>query len=256
MDSLIIIIIGIIAGAASGMFGIGGGVIIVPALIFLMNYPLVMASGTSLGALMLPVGIFAVIEYHKKDLIDYKVALIFSLGLLFGVVFGAKAAIELPAQYLRIFYGVFLVWVAYRFWDFKKNNSNDAAEKAAKVNLLKIIPFGLFTGVMSGLFGIGGGLIMVPIMTQIFKFDTKKAVGTSLAALLPPVALPGVYSYYAAGYINIYSVVILAFAMAFGAYFGAKLSISLNAKTIKRIYAIFLIIISLYFLASGIFMFK
>ena len=62
-----------------------------------------------------------------------------------------------------------------------------------------LIPFGLIAGVLSGLFGIGGGLVMVPMMVTFMNFNTKKAVGTSLAALLLPVAFPGVLMYYNAG---------------------------------------------------------
>ncbi len=104
---------------------------------------------------------------------------------------------------------------------------------------------------MSGLFGIGGGLVMVPIMVTVMKFDTKTAVGTSLAALLPPVAFPGVLAYYYAGYLDITSAAILALGLVVGSIFGAKINIALPSKIGKKVYAIFLLIISINFIISG-----
>ena len=77
-----IVLLGIIAGIMSGMFGIGGGVIIVPILTAVFAFPLIEAGGTSLAALMMPVGIFAVISYYREKMINIKVAAIFSLGIL------------------------------------------------------------------------------------------------------------------------------------------------------------------------------
>jgi uncharacterized protein len=101
MDLSVVLAIGLGAGVMAGMFGIGGGVVMVPALIAIMGFSLVQANGTSLAALMMPVGIFAVLEYRRKGLTDYRVAAIFAIGLLLGVYFGARFAIALPSNVLK-----------------------------------------------------------------------------------------------------------------------------------------------------------
>lgn len=254
-----IVLLGIIAGIMSGMFGIGGGVIIVPILTALFGFPLIEAGGTSLAALMMPVGIFAVISYYKEKMINIKVAAIFSVGILVGVLFGANFAISLPATLLKQIYGVFLLWVCWRFWDFRTKNQPSNSEpdeinsnkKFDTKGLITICFWGIFTGILSGLFGIGGGLVMVPIMVTVLKFDTKTAVGTSLAALLPPVAFPGVLAYYYAGHLNVSVAAILAGGLLIGSLFGAKINIALPSKSAKKIYAIFLLIMSINFIVSG-----
>lgn len=254
-----IVLLGIIAGIMSGMFGIGGGVIIVPILTALFGFPLIEAGGTSLAALMMPVGIFAVISYYKEKMINIKVAAIFSVGILVGVLFGANFAISLPATLLKQIYGVFLLWVCWRFWDFRTKNQPSNSEpdeinsnkKFDTKGLITICFWGIFTGILSGLFGIGGGLVMVPIMVTVLKFDTKTAVGTSLAALLPPVAFPGVLAYYYAGHLNVSVSAILAGGLLIGSIIGAKINIALPGKSAKKIYAIFLLIMSINFIVSG-----
>ena len=81
---LILILVGIAAGMLSGLVGVGGGIIIVPALIFFLGFSQKMAQGTSLGILLLPVGILGVIQYYKQGYIDWKVVLVISAAFLFG----------------------------------------------------------------------------------------------------------------------------------------------------------------------------
>ena len=234
-------IIGLFAGVMAGMFGIGGGVVMVPAMILFLGYSIIEANGTSLAALMMPVGIFAVIQYYKNRYVDLKIAAFFAFGLLVGVLFGAKFAIALPFDILKQLYGIFLLYVSWRFFEFR-------TKKSPPSNGTKEIS----AGVLSGLFGIGGGLVMVPMMVTLMKFHPKKAVGTSLAALLLPVALPGVIEYYNSGYLKIETAVLLALGLVFGSILGAKITITLPTKTIKRVYAIFLFIMGMDFLIRGL----
>ena len=102
-----ILIIGALAGVLSGMFGIGGGVVIVPALIIFLGFTTTQATSTSLTALLMPVAIFAVLQYHRQKLIDIRAAALIAIGLLITSWVGADIAIKLPAQTLKQVYGVF-----------------------------------------------------------------------------------------------------------------------------------------------------
>ena len=112
----IFVIIGFGAGILSGLFGIGGGILIVPALIFFAKMPPINATGTSLGALLLPVGALGAYEYYKRGHFNVSASLWIALGLFFGAYLGARFAQNIPAFYLKRMFAVFLVAVAARMW--------------------------------------------------------------------------------------------------------------------------------------------
>jgi len=113
---LIFIGIGLLAGVLSGIFGIGGGVVIVPALILLAGVAPVTATGTSLAALLLPVGALGAWEYYRKGHLNVGAALWIALGLFVGVWIGARVAQQLSPVQLKRAFAVFLVLVAGRIW--------------------------------------------------------------------------------------------------------------------------------------------
>ena len=113
---LVLVAIGLGAGILSGLFGIGGGIVIVPALIFFARLPLKTATGTSLGALLLPVGALGLITYWRAGHLDLKAALWVALGMVVGVLIGALGAQSLSDATLRRGFSVLLVAVAVRLW--------------------------------------------------------------------------------------------------------------------------------------------
>ena len=110
------IAIGLAAGVLAGMFGIGGGIVIVPALIILAKMSATSATGTSLGALLLPVGALGAWEYWRHGHVNIRAAALVALGLFLGAWFGARLAIQLPPAVLRRSFAVFLLVVAVRLW--------------------------------------------------------------------------------------------------------------------------------------------
>jgi uncharacterized membrane protein YfcA len=108
--------IGMCAGILAGLFGIGGGVVIVPALLLVAKVAPDKATGTSLAALLLPVGALGAWRYYRADLVDLRVAAWIALGLFLGAYFGAEIAVHLPARNLQRAFAVFLVFVAGHLW--------------------------------------------------------------------------------------------------------------------------------------------
>jgi len=106
---VLLLLIGLTAGIASGMFGIGGGVIVVPALVLIMGFSLPSAVGTSLAILLPPVGLAAVIEYFRHGNVDLKSAIVVALGLFTGAWISAYFANRLPGSWLRVAFGVFII---------------------------------------------------------------------------------------------------------------------------------------------------
>lgn len=115
----LLLLIGLFAGTLSGLVGLGGGIIIVPALIYFMSYSQHQAQGTSLGVLLLPVGILAVINYYNKGYIDIKVVVVISIAFVIGGWFGSKLALSLSQQTVRKIFAVVLFYTAFKMlsWD-------------------------------------------------------------------------------------------------------------------------------------------
>ncbi|HYH15990.1 MAG TPA: sulfite exporter TauE/SafE family protein [Flavisolibacter sp.] len=116
---LIISIIGLLAGILSGLVGVGGGIIIVPALIFFLGFTQHQAQGTSLGLLLLPVGILAVVNYYNKGYIDIKVVLVMSIAFIIGGYFGSKLSLILSQEMLKKIFAIVLFYTAFKMleWD-------------------------------------------------------------------------------------------------------------------------------------------
>lgn len=119
-----------------------------------------------------------------------------------------------------------------------------------KENLV-LLAIGLVAGVFSGLFGIGGGLIIVPALMMIVGMESKEAIGTSLGALIPPVGLLGALEYYRTGNLNVRYALLIAIGLFFAAYFGAKLTIAMPKETLRRAYGIFLLVMGGRYLLWG-----
>jgi uncharacterized membrane protein YfcA len=117
---VMLILVGLIAGILSGLVGLGGGVIIVPALVFLLGFSQHQAQGTSLGILLLPAGIFAVINYYKKGYIDVNVVLLLFVGFLVGGWLGSKLSLSVSETTLKKIFAVALLLIAGKVLFFDK----------------------------------------------------------------------------------------------------------------------------------------
>jgi len=113
---ILFVVIGLLAGVLSGMFGIGGGIVIVPALLLIAKMSPLTATGTSLGALLMPVGALGAWEYYRNGNIEIKASLLIALGLFAGAWFGAQAAHSVGDATIKRAFAVFLVIVAGRIW--------------------------------------------------------------------------------------------------------------------------------------------
>ena len=119
MPFLIPTLIGIAAGIASGIFGIGGGIIIIPLLIFIYKFDQQACTATSLIALLLPVGSLGLWQYYKSGFVNstsWKIGLLIAFGMFMGTFFGAKLAISISGEWLTKSFAIFLFFVAVRIW--------------------------------------------------------------------------------------------------------------------------------------------
>ncbi len=248
-----LIFVGAAAGVFAGLFGIGGGIIIVPTLILLAGFPLVKATGTSLAAILLPVGILGVAAYYKARIIDLRASAYIAAGLLTSVVVGAWLANTLPVDLMRRLFALFCLYVGWNFIDpvrrFRRRRGQDVPAKPEpeadpRPSPYALLGIGLLAGVMAGMFGIGGGNIIVPMLTLVLRYPAKRAIATSLGAILFPFGLPGVLYYYNAGTLDLTAAAWIALGLFLGTVFGARITISLPSRTVKLLYGVFLLFVA------------
>jgi uncharacterized membrane protein YfcA len=133
---LIIITVGVAAGMLGGLVGVGGGIIIVPCLVYFIGFSQKTAQGTSLGLIMLPVGILGVLQYYKQGHVDFRVVGILALGFLVGSYFGSKISLSLPQETVKKIFACLLVLIAIKMIFFdkaKKTGTSSTTEQATTI---------------------------------------------------------------------------------------------------------------------------
>lgn len=111
--------------------------------------------------------------------------------------------------------------------------------------ILILLCIGLIAGILSGMVGIGGGIVIVPALVYFMSMSQHEAQGTSLAVLLLPVGILAVYYYYNAGYVDIKSALIIALTFVIGGFVGSKIAIAFDQNILKKVFGIFMLLLSL-----------
>lgn len=265
MELIIYLLIGAIAGFTAGLFGVGGGLIIVPILYIVftqMNYDpnviMHIAVGTSLATIIVT-SISSVTAHHKKGAVLWRVFRNLAPGLVLGSFLGAGVADLMSGQHLQLLIGVFAVWMAYKMFrgahaviDPNRHLPSAALQFAAGGGI----------GVASAIFGIGGGSLTVPFLNR-HGVVMQKAVATSAACGLP-IAVAGAigFMWFGArehidvpntiGYVHIYAFLGISTMSFITAKFGAKVAHRLSAAMLKKCFAGLLIAVGCYFIYKGL----
>ena len=177
-----LVLIGLAAGFLSGLFGVGGGILIVPALLLLLSLDQRIASGTSLAAIV-PMATVGVISYAVGGSVDWIAALLLVAGSVVGAQIGSHLLNRIPRRVLSwLFIGFIVIVIATLFLVIP---SRDAFVEITLLSGAGLVVLGLGTGVLSGLLGIGGGIVIVPLLILLFGASDLVAKGTSLLVIIP-----------------------------------------------------------------------
>jgi uncharacterized protein len=114
--------------------------------------------------------------------------------------------------------------------------------------ILGLLLLGIVAGLLSSMVGIGGGIVVVPILVLAFSMSQKMAQGTSLAMMLPPIGILAVYNYYKGGYVDFKVAGIICIAFILGSYFGSKIVLNMDIRILKKVFAVFLIAVAIKYL--------
>lgn len=120
------------------------------------------------------------------------------------------------------------------------------------MQLIALLFTGLAAGISAGFFGVGGGLIIVPLLVYLLGFSQHKATGTSLAVLLPPLGIGAVYEYYKKGNVDIRAALIIGVLLALGAWLGSKYANQLKGPTLQLAFGVFAVVMGTYTIFSAL----
>ncbi len=175
-------VVGFGAGFLSGIFGVGGGILIVPALVMLLHFEQRLAHGTSLAA-VLPIAASGMTALAIEGKVDWPVGVLVASGAVAGAVVGTHVLHLLPERTLGLFFAALLIVTAVRLL---VDHSGATARGDLTVGgSIGLIVVGVASGILAGLLGVGGGIIMVPAMVVLYGIPGAVAKGTSLFVILP-----------------------------------------------------------------------
>ena len=242
MTIVLIVLLSLTVGALVGLLGIGGGVVLVPALVYLLRYDQHMAQGTSLLILLPPIGLGALREYWKNGQVDLSSGIYCAAGFLIGGYGGGKIAVPMPSNVLKAIFGCFLMMSAVLlWWKARAGNAADPAGAASpRQNPLRsfgVFCMAAFCGVAAGMVGIGGGVLLVPLLSLLFGFSQHRAQGTSLIALIPPTGLLAFLAYWKADYVDFDTGVLLIPGVFVGGIVGGMMARKLNPRRMAEVFA-------------------
>lgn len=231
MEYLKFLLIGIVGGTASGFFGIGGGIIMIPLLVYLVGVELKAATAMSMVQIVFSSISGTLFNYFQKT-INFKYSAYFGVSAAAFSFLGSYLTKYVPNLAIKIIY-LFAVTAALILFFLRRKIENKNLA-GSEVRFYKIMPVGAVAGFTAGLLGVGGGFIFVPALLFFCSLPIKIAVGTSLGAIIF-VSIPGVIG----KVISVDFDVVLAIAIGIGAVGGSKLGTYLNRKVNSKIIRIF-----------------
>jgi len=237
IDQVWLIPLGFAAGILGSMIGLGGGIIVVPVLTFLGFPPTVAASNSLFAALSNSIA--STISYSRQKRIEYFLGLKLGLLAVPGTILGAIISTDIAPDIFKILFG--FVLVASALYIFLRKQIESREKVISKQMIFFAIGSSFFAGIISSFFGIGGGIIFVPLMVVGMGMSMKKAAPTSQLILLF-ASLSGVIVHSILGHPDFLQSGFLAIGSFFGGLVGAKLSLSIKERNLKILVSVVILI--------------
>jgi uncharacterized protein len=237
IDQLWLIPLGFAAGVLGSMIGLGGGIIVVPVLTFLGFPPTVTASNSLFAAFSNSIA--STISYSKQKRIEYSLGLKLGLLAIPGTILGAFLSTDIAPDIFKILFGFILI--ASAVYIFLRKQIESREKIISKQLVIFTIGAAFFAGIISSFFGIGGGIVFVPLMVVGMGMSMKKAAPTSQLVLLF-ASLSGIIVHSLLGHPDLIQSGFLAIGSFFGGLVGAKLSINVRERNLKILISVVLLI--------------
>ena len=237
---LALLLVGVLGGTLSGAFGVGGGIIMVPLLIWLVGFDHRRAAATSLAAIV-PAALAGAASYTVAGETDVPAAVIIALGGIAGSLVGTNLLRTLPLGWLRWLFVAFLLLVAIRMFFEVPSRGSELALTPWSIAALVLL--GLVMGVAAGMFGIGGGVLVVPVLVAFFGVSDLVAKGTSLVAMIP-TATTGTIANTRAKLVRLGDGLIVGAAAVAASFGGVALAFLLPPRVSAVLFGILMLVIA------------
>ena len=231
------ILTGIVAGFICGMFGMGGGSLMVPAIIYVFDLPMKQAVGTSLFVIIFS-AISALINYIRHSKVYPKLAFFIVPSGILGAQSGAFLASRLSDNVVKYIFVGIIAGLGIRMFFQKENNGQ--CEKQ-EFNKTAAVIIGLLAGFVSGLCGVGGAVLVIPLLYIFLKVPMHTCIGTAVIAILFN-AISGATGYIVRGLVDFHIGLMLAIGSVVAAPLGARISINTPREKLRKIFAVVLIL--------------
>ena len=233
-------LVGAAGGLLSGAFGVGGGILMVPLLILFAGMDQRRASATSLAAIV-PAALAGSLTYFANGEIDLLAALFVAIGGIVGSWIGSWLLRRLSLGWLRWLFVGLLVAVAVRIVLVTPVRGGDTSIEFDVLPILGMVALGVVIGIASGLFGIGGGVIMVPAFIALFGMSDLVAKGTSLAVMLP-TAISGTVANTRAGIVDLRVALVVGIAATIASFGGVAIAFLLSPEWSAWLFAVLMVV--------------
>lgn len=233
---------GVGAGAVAGLFGVGGGLLLVPLLVLLLRQPQHRAHATSLVAVTMGASA-ALARFALDGSVAVAGAAALTVGAVTGARLGARLMPRITDRRLRALFAAVLLVIAVRFLVFGGGPAADGAETGAAPTLDGVrvalhVVGGVVAGGVSSLFGVGGGIVLVPLLVLGFGYGQHLAEGTSLAVIVPTALTGAVAHHRHSAYTDWRLGAELGVGAVLGAVAGAQVALGLDAATLGRLFGV------------------
>lgn len=249
------IAVGFAAGYFSGQFGVGGGLITTPAIRLILDRSAAVAIGTPL-VVIIPSVLTGAVGYYRHGSVDKRLVWPLAISGLFGVISGAALTAYVSAHLIMLITAMVIFLTGLKFLvpksDRRKEEEEDRSVNTRQSGnlsrqiLVKASLAGFAAGLFSGFLGLGGGVILIPLLVYVFGQEMKKALGTSLVCI-SVYALPGAVVHFFLRHVDLSLALVLITGAVPGAYIGSKIALKTADKTLRLLFGLFLVILSFYF---------
>ena len=241
-------VVGVTVGIVSALFGLGGGFVLVPIL-NILGVNIHHAVGTSSAAVVFT-ALSSTIAYSRQRMIHYKTGVLLSIPAIVGAYLGAVMTTHISSGELKVIFGVTLLFVAYRIYTKETAELGEVRVSEVKIDY-RLVPIGgFFSGIASGLLGVGGGIINVPFLVWL-GMPMHYAVATSSFAIVFTSASSAL-KHYMLGNVELHWLVLLVPGLIIGAQLGARFAERVKASSLKRAFAIVMVVLALRMIVSGL----
>jgi len=230
--------IGLFAGGLSGLFGVGGGILIVPALTLFGHMEQRLAHGTSLAATA-PLALAGLVGYTIGGEVDWAVALLLLVGSIVGAYVGTGLLEKISTRWLTYGFALLLLLTAIRMLITTTDGTGRGPIDVSMA--VSLIGVGLFSGSIAGLMGVGGGIIMVPAGVVLFGLPSATAKGTSLAVIVP-TAIVGTWRNMRAGNADLRVAAGVGVAGVVSSFLASQVSIDMDPRLSAVLFAALLVV--------------